>query len=1069
MFFLIRGIYTHTNFFNVYLLHCPVNSLQQFVTFKFITFLFFLVFHQGLQEVPEAFPTFSDGQIGLPLQKIPVKPHGFVSETFFHSSDPFRVTENTSFVTRNRHKLNQQDSKIVADSTISATSAFEKLANANSSRRIQLHYVKSRNHEKFPYQSLSEYDKTGRQLSDNETNNYNLQQADFNFGKMLHSQENAIQNPILRNEENENMLPPFKYIRLVRLEDDSWWKNRLRGTNHVHQKKHIEATSNDEMDTADRTDDTRELDEIFPQGQENALNSKGSLSKLFLGNNFPKIPGSQLYVNIKRFILDSKAHMDIARGQSRIRRAFHFDYDDQDVNDIPQAPPGTSDSRTILGDTPLMNVEKPYLIDPSFDSTVLNEFASLKLRILSERLTSPRRHASGEYQFDTPPFGIIDVNSSPPGPQKLRIKPSDLLSRIRNLPTFDQDQVVAKHKFDAAFDNPELQSSQNQLGKHDFNFPDTDYLPENYPAQTKRNFDSIGEGALSGMKQNHVGKRYDGLFSTRSDSSRNGDIHPVGIYVQPDVTWKTTLDTLNNAIENSQCDNLRNSVTESTLNSFYDTTKRSRGPINKYESVNDRIVEAFGQHFKTNKELDYLKSMTTGDKSVNFPEKRLDAISNGALGGMRQNFLDKKHVQSHPKESLPELLKNFLPNKYPRETGSGANGEYSKNVVSKTKFNKFTPPRTRWRLNVNYENGRTISQSYMKANSKSKYIFAKKRNNNLIFSSYADRIKKKLLEQEQVPDNKREPDSFSANTLNDLSQIYIEQNNINSHKALSKLYDLYIHLLTQKDFALGENQFVNSLNNVGIYPSAGFKSGDQLRVVHKRDPVTLEDSEFSADYLASRNKSHASHPVEKVTPFFTTFIEAGPKANRRSVGSISENGLQEAEENLPNMDKDFPDKRSLDAIESISPISGLAQNFIETTKAQRQRIRFTPWSKYSKRSLDMYSSAVNEEKDTDNRYRHYLDVLSAGFSPRTSADVGNLQGYDRNLLFTDRTRLNPFLNKIQKSSKYIFHDLDTNERVNEFKDDDEPLHFSDTLENHNSGNQEMAAEMNGMLRHNNRK
>ncbi|BFZ23269.1 hypothetical protein BsWGS_26308 [Bradybaena similaris] len=912
--------------------------------------------HRGLQEVSEAFQTSSDGQSGFPLQKIPVKPHGFVSGTFFHSSDPFRVTENTSFVTRNRHKLNQQDSKIGAASTISASSAFEKQANATPPGRILLHYVTNRNDEKFPDQSLSEYDKTGRHLSDNETNNYNLQLAGFDFGKLLNSQEKVIKNSILRNEENENKIPPFKYIRMARLEDNSWWKNKLRGTNHVHERKHIKQTSKAEMDTADTIGDTQELDVIFPQSQGNALNSNGRFSGLSLSNNVPKISRSNLYVNRKRFIPDSKVHMGRARGQSRVRRGFHFGYVDQDVNDIPHASSGTADSRTILADTLMMKVEKPYFINPSVDSTVLNELASLKLRMLSKRLMSPRRHAFGEYQFDAPQYGITDVNISPPGPQKLGLQlPSDLLSLIRNLPTFDQDQVD-KDKFDAAFDNRLLQSSQNQLAKLDFHFPNTDYLPENYPAETKRDFDSIGEGALSGMKQNHVGKRYNGLFSTRSDSSRSRDNHPLGFYVQPDATLKTTLGTLNNAIDDSQYDSLQTSVIESALNSFYDMSKRNRGPTYNNEPVNDWIVENFGQRFKVNNELEYLKSMTTGDENVNFQVKRLDAISNGALGGMRQNFLDKKHFQSHPKESLPELLKNFLPHKYPRETGSDVNGEHSRNVVSKTKFNKFNPPRVRWRLNMNYENGRKISQSYMNGNGKSKHSFAKKRNNGLIFSSNADRINQKLLEQEQVVDKR-------------------------VNKALSKLYDLYIHLLAKIDFALGEYQFVNSLNNVHIYPSAGFKSDDQLRFAHKRDPDILEDSKFT---VTNQNKSQASHPVEKVTPFFTTFNEAGRKANRRSVGSFSVNGLPQTEENLPNLGKDFPEKRSLDAIDSVSPISGLAQNFIETTKAQRQRIRFTPWSKFSKRSLDMYSSAVNEEKDTDNRYRHYLDVLSAGFSPRTT-------------------------------------------------------------------------------------
>lgn len=764
-----------------------------------------LVVHSGiasgenmeLWEAPETIPTSSELRGALPLQKASVKQPGSFSGIFPRDPDLSRVADNISFVTRSQQKQNQRDNKLLAVSSPSAFPDDVELAsisaNVTQLRRGGLYFTTGKNEQEFPHESLPQHDKKRQKISGNKTNNHNLPHANINYFQQMKGQRIMIQNSTSRNGTIEKKIPFFDYINVSRSGNNFRWKVKP-DENKVSKEK-----GSNEIDKTDKMKAKRHSEVISSQRQTYAMSPKTSFFRSGHGYKSPKIFGRLLHIKRKRSPSVSKVHLGKVHGPSRIRRGFHFVYENQEVYKTPKMASDTADKKISPELMPLITAKTPFFFNPSFDSTFLEKLAQL-IQTPSERLTgfSSRRRILGQNQFKIPLSETLDLPNSPSPLPRLYSDPSGLLSLVRSQPNFVRNPE-ANHQLYTEVDDRVFRLTNKHLATRDFNFPSTDHLPEKYPVQIiKKNFDAIGEGILSGMKQNHIGKRYGGLFSTGTNLRRYTDTYPENINFKPD-TASITLDLLENDIDNLQHlyrkrggndDYLYEGGAGAVLNSYYDTKKRNMRANRNYDSERKWTIKAITQYFKDKNKREYVNSFSTGDADVNYLEKRLDAISNGALGGIRQNFLDKKHSQSYSKESLPVLFKDLLSNTHSQGPGIDIKDGYSSKTVSKMNSNKFTTPRIRWRLNMNFDNDRKMPSRHLSTESKSKSSFPKKRNNDLIFPTYSNEISHSYLEPDQIRHNSI-VDSVPISFMNNSGERFNQQGKLYLKTDLSRLSGLY--------------------------------------------------------------------------------------------------------------------------------------------------------------------------------------------------------------------------------------------------------------------------------------
>ncbi|RUS81569.1 hypothetical protein EGW08_010670 [Elysia chlorotica] len=212
-------------------------------------------------------------------------------------------------------------------------------------------------------------------------------------------------------------------------------------------------------------------------------------------------------------------------------------------------------------------------------------------------------------------------------------------------------------------------------------------LDMNYPLpQDKRSFDSISQGQLSGIRQNHIGKR---SFDSIPTGGALGDLRQNFIHNRLTDFLNSEEDPPND-FENGPGTSKRfDSISRSRLNGMRQNFISKRFPYSRYYSDDQgpdkarldpiliSLLNGPFPHFVSR------RSVNSFDQSNpnQFKKRQLDSMATSSLGGMRQNHVLKK--SSGLTSQLRHVLSNFPQKKSFDSVGFTRIGGMAQNFISK--------------------------------------------------------------------------------------------------------------------------------------------------------------------------------------------------------------------------------------------------------------------------------------------------------------------------------------------------------------------------------------------------
>ena len=240
-----------------------------------------------------------------------------------------------------------------------------------------------------------------------------------------------------------------------------------------------------------------------------------------------------------------------------------------------------------------------------------------------------------------------------------------------------------------------LKRGSQELGDNIGTFEDAYRDIYDPPVQDKRSFDSISQGELSGIRQNHIGKRAFDSISTgsafgtlgqnfvqkRRIDSLNSDPNFSNSY----LNYKNKRDFEYDADTSKRFD----SISTSSLDGMRQNFIQKRFPYSRYYSKDQdsdkttldpiliSLLRGPFPHFVSRRSVESVDPA----KSKQMKKRHFDSITKSSLGGMRQNFVSKK--SSGFASRLRHILSNFPHKKSFDSVGFTRMGGMAQNFISK--------------------------------------------------------------------------------------------------------------------------------------------------------------------------------------------------------------------------------------------------------------------------------------------------------------------------------------------------------------------------------------------------